>query len=160
VITVAQLVRERHSGRADCPVRGHRSSLTVAVRVLEEGIVVVKDHAGCSTRDVLAASGLQWADLFPARTPEERHRHIEIRRERQQRREEYERAITTNCTLQRQVNTLIHEAGEALRFAAAHGLDDSDSAAWDALAFAYKAQRELEGDFALLNPRMAEIHGL
>ncbi|MEU4449892.1 hypothetical protein AB0F44_01110 [Nocardioides sp. NPDC023903] len=55
-------------GRADCPLRHHKSRLSVSVRpgVTDDGRAraIVKCHAGCSTPDILAAVGLSTRDLF------------------------------------------------------------------------------------------------
>lgn len=54
---------------ARCPAHDdHRASL--AVRELDDGRVLVHDFAGCSVQEVLAAVGLDFGALFPARAPE------------------------------------------------------------------------------------------
>jgi hypothetical protein len=54
------------SWRARCPVHGSKS-VTLAVRELPDGRVLLKCHAQCSTEDVLVKIGLDWQDLFPQR---------------------------------------------------------------------------------------------
>ncbi len=52
--------------RAVCPAhesRHHTQSL--AIRELPDGTILLKCHAGCGGSDVVAAVGLQLADLFP-----------------------------------------------------------------------------------------------
>lgn len=59
--------RGNHGWRADCPC-GHqhaRSSLSIAIG--DDGRVLVHDFAGCNLDAVLAAIGMEAADLVPAR---------------------------------------------------------------------------------------------
>lgn len=71
-------VRRTGEGRwsARCPAHADRSP-SLAIAELPEK-VLVRCYAGCQTADVLAAIGLTFSDLFPARhwpeTPEERRR--------------------------------------------------------------------------------------
>ncbi|MQM39677.1 hypothetical protein KBTX_03708 [wastewater metagenome] len=61
-------VRGRGEGRwiARCPAHhDHTPSLGIAEGA--DGVVLVRCHAGCPTPDVLAATGLDMADLFPRR---------------------------------------------------------------------------------------------
>jgi len=47
-----------------CPAHDdHKPSL--AIRERDDGTLLVRCHAGCSTVDVLDALGLCWHDLFP-----------------------------------------------------------------------------------------------
>lgn len=60
--------------RARCPACGGRSQkLSIAER---DGKVLIHDFGGCSASEVLAAVGLNWADIMPPRdrpeSPEER----------------------------------------------------------------------------------------
>jgi len=53
-----------------CPAHeDHVPSLSIGQG--KDGCVLLHCWAGCDTRDIVAALGLQWSDLFPAR---ERHR--------------------------------------------------------------------------------------
>jgi len=65
-------VRKTGAGRwiARCPAHGDRRP-SLSVRELDDGRVLLHDHAGCSTSDVLAAAGIAWDALFPPR-PKER----------------------------------------------------------------------------------------
>jgi hypothetical protein len=155
--TVEQLVLERRSGRADCPVQRHRSYGTISVSAFGDGTVGVHPFCGCHKKDVLEASRLRWSDLFPPRTPTERQAHQERACARRQQKAARDKAVTTICTLLREADTLILGCGEALQFASAHGLD-TDSA-WDRLKAAFELQHELEEEFRRLNPRYAEVHG-
>jgi hypothetical protein len=60
--------------RADCPT-GHKSHGTLAITEAETGNVLLHCFAGCSASDILAAIGLELADLYPVRikpqTPEQ-----------------------------------------------------------------------------------------
>lgn len=65
---LARLDSVRESGRgqwlARCPAHEDRSP-SLAVRETHDGTVLVHDFAGCGTSDILAAVGLELADLFP-----------------------------------------------------------------------------------------------
>ncbi|WP_092409753.1 hypothetical protein [Dokdonella immobilis] len=52
--------------RADCPV-GHSSRGTLAIRVGDDGRVLMRCHACIDVHPVLDALGMELADLFPAR---------------------------------------------------------------------------------------------
>jgi hypothetical protein len=58
-----------HKFTARCPAHDDRSP-SLAVREGADHRALVWCHAGCDTEDVIAALGLQWADLFP---PGHRH---------------------------------------------------------------------------------------
>lgn len=76
---LSRLDRPRRSGRGylcRCPAHEDRSA-SLSIAEGEDGRVLLHCFAGCSTQDVLAAIGLQVADLFPpdqrrAHTPEQR----------------------------------------------------------------------------------------
>lgn len=50
--------------RARCPAHDDRRP-SLSIREGDDGRVLLKCHAGCSTEEVLAALGLGWGDLFP-----------------------------------------------------------------------------------------------
>lgn len=60
---------------ARCPAHEDRSP-SLSVKQCGDGTILMHDFAGCSPSDILAAVGLELADLFPKRlkprTPEER----------------------------------------------------------------------------------------
>lgn len=62
-----QRVRKTGAGRwvACCPCHDSTSKASLAVRELPDGRVLVHDFGGCAAEDVLAAVGLEFADLFP-----------------------------------------------------------------------------------------------
>lgn len=63
-------VRATGPGRWIARCAGHEDrSPSLSVRELEDGRVLLRCHAGCATADVLAAVGLDWDALFPARSP-------------------------------------------------------------------------------------------
>lgn len=49
---------------ARCPAHEDRSP-SLSIRETREGVTLVHCFAGCHTIDVLAAVGLDWADLYP-----------------------------------------------------------------------------------------------
>ena len=71
-------VRATGHGRwlARCPAHPDRTP-SLSVRELDDGRVLLCDHAGCSTRDVLLAIGLDFHSLYPPRAADHR-----VRRER------------------------------------------------------------------------------
>ncbi len=73
-------VRPTGSGRwvARCPAHGDKSA-SMSVRELDDGTVLVHDFAGCSVRDILAAVGLEFADLFPNKVEQDHRRRGERR---------------------------------------------------------------------------------
>lgn len=49
-----------------CPAHeDHSPSLSISAG--DDGRILLHCWAGCETRDIVAALGLQWTDLFPAR---------------------------------------------------------------------------------------------
>lgn len=52
---------------ACCPAHDDRNP-SLSIRETDDGVVLVKCWSGCGGADVIAAAGLQWADLFPERT--------------------------------------------------------------------------------------------
>lgn len=65
---LARLERVKRTGadqyRAECPSHGGHS---LAVKVLDDGRILVKCWAGCTTETVLGAMSLAFSDLFPER---------------------------------------------------------------------------------------------
>lgn len=51
--------------RSLCPAHENKSTLTLAIRELEDGRILIRCHAGCGAADVMAAVGLTVRDLFP-----------------------------------------------------------------------------------------------
>ena len=68
-LTRVQPTGLRRSGEgyvARCPAHDdHAASLSIGEG--HDGRILLHCWAGCETRDILAALGLQWSDLFPAR---------------------------------------------------------------------------------------------
>ncbi len=64
-------VRPTGPGRwlARCPAHEDRSP-SLSVRETEQGAVLLHCFGGCPSADVLAAVGLEFADLYPDRTPD------------------------------------------------------------------------------------------
>lgn len=58
--------------RARCPTHGGKS-LTLSIRDMDDGRVLVHCFAGCDVGDVLAAVGLTVSNLFPERLPDHRY---------------------------------------------------------------------------------------
>lgn len=50
---------------ACCPAH-YDTNPSLSIREAEDGRILLYCHAGCETKDVLAALGLEWSDLFPA----------------------------------------------------------------------------------------------
>jgi len=67
-------LRRSHAGYlAVCPAHAdHAPSLSISAG--DDGRVLLHCWAGCETRDIVAALGLQWTDLFPARAGRRRWR--------------------------------------------------------------------------------------
>lgn len=65
---LAQLESVRRSGQgrwaAKCPSHKDRTA-SLSIRELDDGRVLVHCFAGCSVHDVLSATGLDMADLYP-----------------------------------------------------------------------------------------------
>jgi hypothetical protein len=59
-------VRRTGDGRwiASCPTRPDKHP-SLAIRLLDDGRILLKDFGGDSTSDVLAALGMNYGDLFP-----------------------------------------------------------------------------------------------
>lgn len=159
--TLKEMVLGRLNGRANCPVREHASRLTIAVRTMTDGTIMLHDHAGCATADVIAAVGLKWSDLSAFRndTPAQRTHRKLAKVTAEQQKAQCDLRISAVCTMLRNVDSVIRDAGEALRFAQHYGMEDSNSNAWDALEFAFIVRRELEAELNRLDPRFAEVHG-
>jgi hypothetical protein len=66
---VARLDKAKRTSRdswlACCPAHGDRTP-SLTVRDLEDGRILIHCFAGCGAADVMAAIGLETADLFPA----------------------------------------------------------------------------------------------
>jgi hypothetical protein len=64
-------VRRTGPGRwiARCPGHEDRSP-SLSIRELDDGRLLVHDHAGCGVEEILAAVGLDWDALFPAKAIE------------------------------------------------------------------------------------------
>jgi hypothetical protein len=61
-----------HDFRARCPAHNGDNPDTLHVSIGADGRALLWCHRGCDTRDVIAALGLAWGDLFP---PGHRHAH-------------------------------------------------------------------------------------
>lgn len=59
--------------RAQCPAHGSRGA-SLAIRELDDGRVLLKCFAECSTAEVLAAVGFSFEDLYPERALDHRVR--------------------------------------------------------------------------------------
>lgn len=72
-------VKKTGGGRwlARCPAHEDRSP-SLAIRALDDGRVLLHCFAGCSVDDVLAAIGLDMADLFPSRPNQEPGKKREV----------------------------------------------------------------------------------
>jgi hypothetical protein len=70
-VLLSRLDRVRRVGHgrwvACCPCHESRSKSSLSVSETADGRVLVKDHGGCGTADVLTAVGLDFDALFPAR---------------------------------------------------------------------------------------------
>jgi hypothetical protein len=53
--------------QAQCPVHESRTRSSLSIGEADDGKVLVRCWAGCETAAVIAALGLKWRDLFPAR---------------------------------------------------------------------------------------------
>ena len=49
-----------------CPAHDDRRP-SLAVRERDDGVLLIRCHAGCANEDVLLALGLDFADLYPER---------------------------------------------------------------------------------------------
>lgn len=57
--------RSRGGWMACCP-HHHDRTASLSIKEANDGRVLLRCHAGCAAKDVVAALGLQWRDLFPA----------------------------------------------------------------------------------------------
>lgn len=80
-----RVVPTRRGWRAPCPACGGRSPKLSIAEAVDTGAVLVRCFAGCSAGEVVAAVGLQVADLFPRK--ERPHDAASIRANRQLMRE-------------------------------------------------------------------------
>jgi hypothetical protein len=64
VAAFGDCTRTGTSYQAHCPVHDDKNP-SLSISVAEDGSVLLKCHAGCATKDVLAARGLKLRDLFP-----------------------------------------------------------------------------------------------
>ena len=51
--------------RARCPAHGGKNRNVLSIGETTDGVVLVKCHHGCTAAEVVAALGLELADLFP-----------------------------------------------------------------------------------------------
>lgn len=74
VVSKLDRVKATGSGRwiACCPAHDDKSP-SLAVRELDDGRVLLHCFAGCEAESILAAIGLQMADLFPAESQQATH---------------------------------------------------------------------------------------
>lgn len=72
-IILSRLSKVRKTGKgswvACCPAHPDKSP-SLSVKELGDGRVLIHDFGGCGTDDVLAAVGLEMADLFPEKLPD------------------------------------------------------------------------------------------
>lgn len=72
---LSRLDRVRKTGHADwvacCPAHDSRSRQSLAIRETADGRVLIHDFGGCSPAEVLGAIGLDFAELFPERDPDD-----------------------------------------------------------------------------------------
>jgi hypothetical protein len=68
-------VRKTGAGRwlALCPAHEDRSP-SLSIRELDDGRVLINDFAGCGPAEILAAIGLDFDALYPARAVDDHHR--------------------------------------------------------------------------------------
>ncbi len=68
-VLLSKLARVRKTGAgrwvACCPSHGKGTNTALAIRELPDGRVLMHDFGGCAIESVLAAIGLNIADLFP-----------------------------------------------------------------------------------------------
>lgn len=68
---LARLDRVKKTGRTEwvacCPAHDSKSRQSLAISETADGRVLIHDFGGCSASEVLAAVGLEFADLFPER---------------------------------------------------------------------------------------------
>ena len=72
---LARLDRVRKTGNgewvASCPAHDSKSRQSLAISETADGRVLIHDFGGCSPAEVLGAVGLEFADLFPDRDPDD-----------------------------------------------------------------------------------------
>ena len=72
---LSRLDRVKKTGRAEwvacCPAHDSRSRQSLAISETADGRVLIHDFGGCSPAEVLGAVGLEFADLFPDRDPDD-----------------------------------------------------------------------------------------
>jgi len=77
LLTRLERVKQTQAGQwiARCPAHTDKSP-SLSIKQCDDGTILLHDFGGCSPSDILAAVGLELADLFPKRlkprTPEER----------------------------------------------------------------------------------------
>ncbi len=57
----------RDSWRAPCPGHNGRNPSTLSISATDDGVVLLKCHAGCDVQTIVEAVGLSLTDLFPPR---------------------------------------------------------------------------------------------
>lgn len=72
---LSRLDRVRKTGRAEwvacCPAHDSKSRQSLAISETADGRVLIHDFGGCSPAEVLGAIGLDFAELFPERDPDD-----------------------------------------------------------------------------------------
>lgn len=75
---LSRLERVRKTGAAEwvacCPAHDSKSKSSLAIKEASDGRVLIHDFGGCSASEVLSAIGLDFADLFPERLPDDPER--------------------------------------------------------------------------------------
>ncbi|MCZ2099468.1 MAG: DNA primase [Anaerolineae bacterium] len=68
---LSRLDRVKKTGRAEwtacCPAHDSKSRQSLSISETTDGRILIHDFGGCSASEVLAAVGLDFADLFPER---------------------------------------------------------------------------------------------
>lgn len=112
VLSGLENVRPAGEGyRADCP-NGHRSHGSLAVKVCENGSVLIHCHSGCGPLDVLHGLGLELSDLYER--PIERPKSPQHRRELQEK-IKIRRWKVARKDIEVEINVLLLAAGQAYR---------------------------------------------
>ena len=72
---LSRLDRVKKTGRADwvacCPAHDSKSRQSLAISETADGRVLIHDFGGCSASEVLDALGMDFAELFPERDPDD-----------------------------------------------------------------------------------------
>ncbi|MBX3704611.1 MAG: hypothetical protein KF822_12620 [Steroidobacteraceae bacterium] len=72
---LSRLDRVKKTGRSEwvacCPAHDSKSRQSLAISETADGRVLIHDFGGCSPAEVLAALGMDFADLFPERDPDD-----------------------------------------------------------------------------------------